>query len=146
MRLILLILVFLTISSCFVSKSRRVERKINKIKKIDPLYFQLDTIKLVDTLIIEKEYHDTISQLISQDTVTVINNEKVLLKYFYDTTRVEIWHEIEVKPDTVIIQEEVVVEKLIHPKRGISTNWLIIGALLFVGFSFFLFRNNNFRQ
>jgi hypothetical protein len=71
-----------------------------------------DTVKVVDTVVVESYIHDTTSTIIKQDSVTVINNEKVYLRYYYDTLRQEIYHEIECKGDTLIREVLVPVDKV----------------------------------
>ena len=45
------------------------------------------------------------------DTTTVINNERVILKYFHDTLTKEIHHYVECKEDTVYVEKLVPIEK-----------------------------------
>lgn len=117
--------------SCFLSKPRRAERKIQKAMKLDPERFKTDTIFIKDTVLIETYIKDTVREIIYHDTVTVINNEKVRLKYFYDTTRLEIWHEVECHGDTVFINKEVIVDKVIEKdSNGINYYVVLIVALL----------------
>jgi hypothetical protein len=63
------------------------------------------------------DYDTTVvNNIIKQRTDTVIYNEKVFLKYFYDTLRQEIIHEVECFGDTVI-KEKIIpykVEKVVY--------------------------------
>jgi hypothetical protein len=47
------------------------------------------------------------------DTTTVINNEKLILKYFYDTLRETIYHDIDCIGDTVYTEKLITVEKAV---------------------------------
>jgi len=62
----------------------------------------IDTIYSIDTVIILDYDTTVVNNIIKQRTDTVIYNEKVFLKYFYDTLRQEIIHEVECFGDTVI--------------------------------------------
>jgi len=73
----------------------------------------MDTLIVRDTVVIETYNHDTITLLEFHDTTTVINNEKVILKYFYDTLREVIHHEVECLGDTVYTEKLVTVEKAV---------------------------------
>ena len=76
----------------------------------------IDTIIVVDTVIIDNYDTTILSNVIRHDSTIVLNNEKVYLKYFYDTLRQEIYHEVECFGDT-IIKEKIVpyeVEKVVY--------------------------------
>lgn len=51
----------------------------------------------IDTVVVQEIKYDTVTYIKKQDSVIVINNEKVKLKYFYDTLRQEIFHDVECK-------------------------------------------------
>ena len=112
MKNLLFLFVCLSLSSCFLSKKSRANRKIKKAMVLDPSRFKNDTLRIRDTIFIVSTKSDTVTNIIYHDTVTVINNNKVSLKYFYDTTRLEIWHDVECKADTVFLDKEIVVEKV----------------------------------
>lgn len=82
--------------------------------KKNPQLIELDTIRVIDTVIIDNYTYDTITNIHLHDSTTVINNEKVILKYFYDTLTREIWHEVECLGDTVIKETVVQVEKVVY--------------------------------
>ena len=131
MKALIIILAVLTIS-CSPSK------RINRIVKKHPELLVSDTIKVIDTLVIDSYIHDTTTKFIEHKTVEVINNERVNLKYRYDTITNEIHHYVECKGDT-IIREIQVPYKQIQPvtmaksmKFGI---WIVIIAFL----TFFIF-------
>lgn len=80
---------FFMIAAC--SPSRRLGRLLKKHPEL------VKTTIVHDTITIEKVVHDTITKIVRHDSVTVVNNERVKLKYFYDTVRQEIHHEVECK-------------------------------------------------
>ncbi len=113
-RVITLILIAFAISSCSQkAKVRRAEKKVVKLTKKYPELLQKDTLKIVDTVVIKSITHDTVAKIVYHDSVTVVDNERVYLKYFYDTVRKEIYHEVECKSDTVIREHEVVYDKVV---------------------------------
>jgi hypothetical protein len=78
----------------------------------------IDTIYSIDTVIILDYDTTVVNNIIKQRTDTVIYNEKVFLKYFYDTLRQEIIHEVECFGDTVI-KEKIIpyeVKKVVYKK------------------------------
>ena len=74
-----------------------------------------DTIKVFDTIYLDS--FDTLvrSEIIYSDSTIIINNDRVFAKYFYDTLRQEIIHEIKCKGDTVFYYKEIPyeVEKIV---------------------------------
>jgi hypothetical protein len=85
------------------SEKRRHRKAVNSIERAKRLYpemFQNDTIIIRDTVFSTSYRVDTINKLILKDTVTVVNNDRVTLKYFYtDST---IYHDVECHADTII--------------------------------------------
>ena len=92
------------------SPQKRMNRLINKF----PNLVQLDTIKIVDTVIVPTIEHDTTTIFKVSTHDTVINSEKVFLKYFYDTLTREIHHEYICLGDTIIQEKVVQVEKVVY--------------------------------
>lgn len=121
-----LVFCFILLIGCLPSKEKRAVRKLEKAMKLDPNLFSNDTIKVFDTVVIEKFAFDTVHSFVEHDTVVVINNEKAVLKYFYDTTRFEIYHEFECKSDTIYREVEVIVEKPPPLILKGFKNWLIV--------------------
>ena len=125
-------LLILFLSSC--SPQQRLQRLLKK----NPQLIELDTIRVIDTVIIDNYTYDTITNIHLHDSTTVINNEKVILKYFYDTLTREIWHEVECIGDTIIKEKVVQVEKVVYKqlswweqyKTIILIISLIIGVLI----------------
>lgn len=121
-----LVFCFILLIGCLPSKEKRAVRKLEKAMKLDPNLFSNDTIKVFDTVVIEKFAFDTVHSFVEHDTVVVMNNEKAVLKYFYDTTRFEIYHEFECKSDTIYREVEVIVEKPPPLILKGFKNWLIV--------------------
>ena len=127
-----IVLLILFLSSC--SPQKRLQRLLKK----NPQLIELDTIRVIDTVIIDNYTYDTITNIHLHDSTTVINNEKVILKYFYDTLTREIWHEVECLGDTVIKETVVQVEKVVYKqltwwqeyKTIILILSLIVGVLI----------------
>ena len=120
----------------------RVNRLVKKAEKIANQYDLLiqDTIIIIDTVIIENYKIDTLTTFIYNDSVTVINNERVSLRYFYDTLTREIYHEIECKGDT-LIRETIITRdriKVVETKKY-WINWALLGGCIFI--MLFLIRN-----
>ena len=101
-------LLILFLSSC--SPQQRLQRLLKK----NPQLIELDTIIVRDTVIIDTYNYDTLTTFVYSDTTTVINNEKTILKYFYDTLTREIWHEVECLGDTIIKEKVIQVEKVVY--------------------------------
>tara|TARA_R110002110_G_scaffold255818_2_gene471662 strand:- start:373 stop:798 length:426 start_codon:yes stop_codon:yes gene_type:complete len=130
---LLLILIFLTSCNPENILNRKVKRAENYAYK-HGLVIQ-DTIKVIDTVVIESYRIDTISTFIVHDSVVVYNNDKVYLKYFYDTLRQEIYHEVECKGDTLIREVLVPVDKIKVIEKDSRFNIILIvliAALFFV--------------
>ena len=105
------ILLFLLVAC---SPQKRLNRLIDKYPHLTET--SIDTIIVVDTVIIDNYDTTILSNVIRHDSTIVLNNEKVYLKYFYDTLRQEIYHEVECFGDT-IIKEKIVpyeVEKVVY--------------------------------
>ena len=101
-----IILVFLLISC---SPQKRLNRLITKY----PSLVELDTILVRDTVVVENYNYDTTTLIRTHDTTVVINNKKVVLKYFYDTLRETIYHDVECIGDTVYTEKLITVEKAV---------------------------------
>ena len=101
-----IILVFLLISC---SPQKRLNRLITKY----PQLTELDTIIVRDTVVVENYNYDTTTIIRLHDTTMVVNNERVVLKYFYDTLRETIYHDVECIGDTVYTEKLITVEKAV---------------------------------
>jgi hypothetical protein len=99
-----------------------------------------DTIKVIDTVIVKSYIHDTTATFYRHDSITVVNNEKVFLRYFYDTLRQEIYHEIECKGDTIIREVLVPVDKIKVIEKDNRFNIILI--VLLAAIFFVILRKN----
>ena len=102
-----IILISLLIIGC--SPQKRLNRLITKF----PQLTEIDTIIVRDTVIVENYNYDTTTIIRLHDTTTVVNNERVVLKYFYDTLRETIYHDIDCIGDTVYTEKLITVEKAV---------------------------------
>ena len=75
------ILISLLIIGC--SPQKRLNRLITKF----PQLTETDTIIVRDTVVVENYNYDTTTIIRLHDTTMVVNNERAVLKYFYDTLR-----------------------------------------------------------
>ena len=130
---ILIICIFLF--SC--SPQNRLNRKVKRAENYAYKHGLVikDTIKVVDTVIVDNYIHDTTATFYRHDSITVVNNEKVFLRYFYDTLRQEIYHEVECKGDTIIREVLVPVDKIKVIEKDSRFNIILIvllAALFFV--------------
>ena len=89
------------------------QKRLNRLLTKHPQLTQQDTIVVRDTVTIQNYVHDTTTVLEFHDTTTVINNERVILKYFHDTLTKEIHHYVECKGDTVYMEKLVPIEKAV---------------------------------
>jgi hypothetical protein len=91
-----------------------LNRLINKYPYLTEI--TIDTIYSIDTVIILDYDTTVLNKIIKHDSTIVVNNEKVYLKYFYDTLKETIIHEVECFGDTVI-KEKIIpykVEKVVY--------------------------------
>tara|TARA_R110002012_G_scaffold59573_3_gene155985 strand:+ start:1069 stop:1494 length:426 start_codon:yes stop_codon:yes gene_type:complete len=105
------------------------QKQLNRLTSRHPELLQKDTIRYIDTVIVENYTHDTITNIQLHDSTTVINNEKVILKYYYDTLTKEIHHHVTCIGDTItkevhIPYEVVVVQEL--------TFWQKYGSIMII--------------
>ena len=102
-----IILISLLIIGC--SPQKRLNRLITKF----PQLTEIDTIIVRDTVVVENYNYDTTTIIRLHDTTTVVNNERLVLKYFYDTLRETIYHEVDCIGDTVYTEKLITVEKAV---------------------------------
>jgi hypothetical protein len=98
------------------------------IKKLERRAGVTDTITVVMVDTVERFVVDTIHTVSFHDTVTVVNNERVKLKYFYDTTRQEIWHDVECKETVINKTIPVPIKRIKYPTwwENIKSVWWLI--------------------
>ena len=130
-----IILICIILISC--SPQNRLNRKVKRAENYAYKHGLVikDTIKVIDTVIIESYIHDTTATIIKSDSTIVVNNEKVFLRYFYDTLRQEIYHEVECKGDTIVKEILVPVDKIKVIEKDNRFNIILIvliAALFFV--------------
>jgi len=89
------------------------QRRLNRLLTNHPELLEKDTIVVRDTVVVENYNYDTTTIIRLHDTTTVINNERVILKYYYDTLREVIHHDVECLGDTVYIETLVPIEKAV---------------------------------
>jgi hypothetical protein len=138
---ILLLPSFVTILTIVCIFSCNPQNRLNrKIKRAENYAYKhglviKDTIKVIDTVIVDNYIHDTTATFYRHDSITVVNNEKVFLRYFYDTLRQEIYHEVECKGDTLIKEVLIPVDKIKVIEKDNRFNIvliILIAALFFV--------------
>ena len=118
-----LIIILIVLSSCTPQK------RLNRLVKKNPELIRVDTLRIIDTVIIDSYHFDTTTKFIEHKTVEVINNERVKLQYRYDTITKEIWHEVECKGDTIIRTHEVTHPTIVNTIDYFS-GWYKWGVLL----------------
>ena len=89
------------------------QQRLNRLLTKHPQLLERDTIVVIDSVIVENYVRDTTTIIEMHDTTTVINNERVVLKYFYDTLREVIHHEVKCLGDTVYVETLVPIEKAV---------------------------------
>ena len=89
------------------------QQRLNRLLTRHPQLLERDTIVVIDSVIVENYVRDTTTIIQVHDTTTVINNERVVLKYFYDTLREVIHHEVKCLGDTVYVETLVPIEKAV---------------------------------
>ena len=138
MKILIFIFAALMISGCLPGnrKKRKAARKIERARQLAPELFSNDTVFVFDTVVIERHRIDTTTTVVFHDSVTVVNNERVVLKYFYDTLRHEIIHDIECKEIIKPIETRFITEKVrnLNFFERYSGAWIpiFIGILLVI--------------
>jgi hypothetical protein len=124
---LLLILIFLV--SC--NPQNRLNRKVKRAENYAYKHGLVikDTIKVIDTVIVESYIYDTTATFYTHDSITVIDNSQILLRYFYDTLRQEIYHEVICRGDTLIREVLVPVDKVKVIEKDNRFNIIIIALL-----------------
>lgn len=117
-------------------KKRKAVRKIERARQLAPELFSNDTVVIRDTVVIERFTIDTSTTVVFHDSITVVNNDRVVLKYYYDTLRQEIHHNVQCKEITQPIETRFVTEKF-RTLNWLEENlgwviWVIIAAGVFV--------------
>lgn len=110
------------------------QKRLNRLVKKHPSLVQLDTIKIIDTVITPTIQHDTTTVFKVSTHDTVINNEKVFLKYFYDTLTREIHHEYICFGDTIIQEKIIPIEKIVYKEINWWEKYQSLIYIFLIGF------------
>jgi len=110
------------------------QKRLNRIVRNNPHLLVKDTIRVVDTFVIDNYSFDTITSIEFHDTVIIQNNDRVEARYYYDTLKKEIHHYIECKSDTIVKDRFIPVEKVIIQEQTLWEKYgsLVIIALIFL--------------
>ena len=96
------------------------QKRLNRLIKKHPQLTEvsIDTIKVRDTIYIENYDTTVLSSIIKHDTTIIVNNDRTFARYYYDTLRQEIYHEVKCLGDTVYYYKDVPykVEKVVFKK------------------------------
>ena len=107
MKILFSILIFL----CF---SCSPQQRLQRLLKKNPQLIELDTIRVIDTVIIQRYDTTLINTIIRQDSVTLINTERIKIKYYYDTITEKIEHFISLPSDTITQEVIIPYEKIVY--------------------------------
>jgi len=110
------------------------QKRLNRLVKKHPSLVELDTIKIIDTVITPTIQHDTTTVFKVSTHDTVINNEKVFLKYFYDTLTREIHHEYICFGDTIIQEKIIPIEKIVYKEINWWEKYQSLIYIFIIGF------------
>jgi hypothetical protein len=114
---------------------KRMNRLIKKFPHLTES--KIDTIRIIDTFVVEQFDTTLINNFTTRDCVIVINNNRVSLAYQYDTITNEIIHTIKLPNDT-IFKEKIIpieVEKVVY--KEISW-WEKYQSLIYIGLALFV--------
>lgn len=130
-----ILFIFIFLISC--NPQNKLNRKVKRVENYAYKHGLVikDTIRVIDTVIIESYRIDTLNTFTRHDSTVVFNTDKVYLKYFYDTLRQEIYHEVECRGDTIIREVVVPVDKIKVIDKDNRVNiviMVILAALLFI--------------
>ena len=136
------LIIVLSILICGCSASRRANRLVKRAVRLDSNVLQKDTTKIIDTITIEKFDTNVVNLLSHNDTVTVVNNEKVIVKYYYNTSTKEIQHDVKTPADTII--KERIIIKTTHREAVKWYDWSNPWIYL-IGLSIIFFIRRDFK-
>ncbi|NRA82098.1 MAG: hypothetical protein HRU18_28220 [Pseudoalteromonas sp.] len=128
------LLILLICVACSPSK------RLNRIVKKNPHLLDSVKIEVIDTIYVERYVHDTITKIVKHDSTIVVDNERVFLKYFYDTVRQEIIHEYECKEVKTVYKTEVKTPRVVINKPTIWEHIVSIWWLILLIIGFYLFK------
>ena len=127
------ILLFLLVAC---SPQKRLNRLVDKYPHLTQT--SIDTIIVIDTIVIDNYDTTVLSNVIRHDSTIVLSNEKVYLKYFYDTVKETIIHEVECFGDSIVTTQIIPyeVEKIVYKELSWWQQYkhlILIFALLLLG-------------
>ena len=111
------------------------QKRLNRLITKNPDLIQLDTLIVRDTIVVNSYNYDTVTTFKYSDTTIIVNTEKVLAKYYFDTLRQEIWHQIECKEDTIFYEKLVPVEKVVYKELSF---WEKYSLLIYIALALFV--------
>jgi hypothetical protein len=111
------------------------QKRLNRLITKHPNLIQLDTLIVRDTIVVNSYNYDTVTTFKYSDTTIIVNTEKVLAKYYFDTLRQEIWHQIECKEDTIFYEKLVPVEKVVYKELSF---WEKYSLLIYIALALFV--------
>jgi hypothetical protein len=132
-RHIVQVLAVILLVSC--TPQKRMNRLIKKFPHLTET--KIDTIRLIDTFVIQQYDTTLISNVIKQDCVIVINNERIKISYKYDTIKEQIIHSVKLPNDT-IYKEKIIpieVEKVVYKELDW---WEKYQSLIYIGLALFV--------
>ena len=118
------------------SPQKRMNRLIKKHPHLTEISY--DTIRVIDTFVVHQYDTTLINNVIKQDCVIIINNERVKISYRYDTIKEQIIHSIKLPNDT-IYKEKIIpieVEKVVYKELSWWEKYqtlIWVALVLFVG-------------
>ena len=110
------------------------QKRLNRLVKKYPSLVELDTIRIIDTVITSTIQHDTTTIFKFHDTTTIVNTKKVFLKYFYDTLTREIHHEYICFGDTIIQEKIIPIEKIVYKEINWWEKYQSLIYIFLIGF------------
>tara|TARA_B110000438_G_C15462215_1_gene499393 strand:- start:122 stop:547 length:426 start_codon:yes stop_codon:yes gene_type:complete len=111
------------------------QKRLNRLVDRHPHLVELDTIKIIDTIIMLSYDTIVLNSVVNNDTTIIVNTERVLARYYYDTLRQEIWHEIECKTDTVYYEKLIPVDKIVYKELSF---WEKYNTLIYIALGLFI--------
>ena len=108
------------------------------IKKFPHLTeISIDTIRVIDTFVIEQFDTTLVNNFIKKDCVIILNTERIKLAYRYDTITNEIIHTVKLPNDT-IYKEKIIpieIEKVVYKELDW---WEKYQSLIYIGLALFV--------
>jgi len=107
-----------------------LKKRLNRLVRNHPHLSKIDTIKIIDTIVVPNYSYDTIETVSYHDTTIIVNNDRIEARYYFDTLRQEIYHEITCKNDTIIKDRFIPFETITIQEQ---TFWQKYGSLVIIG-------------